>query len=194
LFTERTNNILFLLALGTVFWFSVCAIDSSALPERWSSTQTVAGEYEVSRDWKASKTGKASAHIGSKVDDPKGVASIRQEFRPFAYLKSRVRMEAWVKTALSSGSASLWLQVSGPRGGTVSLSDTGEYRITGHTDWTRHEIVVRIPQETRTITFGFAMTGKGEAWVDDFSFQVLGEDGGGNQEDWLQRPVNLGFE
>jgi hypothetical protein len=192
--TERTNNTLFLLLLGVALWSVLVTIKSSGLPEPWSWSQSITGEYEVQRDWVVFKTGNASVRISSKADDPKGYANLRQEFLPLPYLGRRVRMVAYTKTALSSGSAYLWLHVYGPNGATLSADDMGDKRITGVTDWTRHEMVMEVPKEALRIAFGFIFSGKGEAWVDDFNFQMDDEDAGATDTGWLQGPAHLGFE
>jgi hypothetical protein len=48
--------------------------------------------------------------------------------------------------------------------------------IKGASDWSRHEIVLDVPEDTVAIAFGAFVVGKGQAWVDDFRFEVVGND------------------
>ncbi|HMK36484.1 MAG TPA: hypothetical protein VK463_15530 [Desulfomonilaceae bacterium] len=187
-------NALFLTILGAVLFFVVWFIDAGKLPERWSASQSVPGEYEIRLDKDVFRTGKASVCIRSKTDNPKGFANFYQEFMAIKYRGRRVHMEAYVKTSISAGTAHLWLETYGPEGKRLSLDDMPERRMTGTTGWTKYDLVLDVPKEAQKIAFGFIFSGKGQAWIDDFSFQSVVGNIPVAAPDSLEGPVNLGFE
>jgi hypothetical protein len=194
LLSERTKDALFLTALGAALGLAVWIIDARRIPENWSATQSVPGEYEMTVDRKVFRSGRASVHVKSKADDPKGNASLQQEFMPVRCLGRRLRMEAFVKTSISSGAAYLWLEARGSEGKQPLSDKILGRRITGTTDWTRHEITVDVPRESQKIAFGFVLSGKGEVWIDDFRFQVFDGDVPVISPEFPEGPINLGFE
>ena len=48
--------------------------------------------------------------------------------------------------------------------------------IKGTSDWTRYEIVLDVPQNAAAIAFGIRLRGKGQVWLDDVQFAIVGPD------------------
>jgi hypothetical protein len=46
--------------------------------------------------------------------------------------------------------------------------------ITGTRDWKIYDIVLDVPEDVVNIYFGFTLTGTGQAWFDDFQFEIVG--------------------
>jgi hypothetical protein len=84
-------------------------------------------------------------------------------------------MSAHVKTEGIEKGAGLWLRVDGPDGTSV-IDNMQDRPIQGDTDWTRYEIVLDVPEDSVNIAFGILVEGTGQAWVDDFQFEVVGQD------------------
>jgi ankyrin repeat protein/beta-lactamase regulating signal transducer with metallopeptidase domain len=167
--------------------------------------------YEISFDTNEKHKGKASGHIRFIRDEPSKLGSLVQEFKADSFRGKRVRMSAWMKTR-DAKSARLWMRVDGSRG-ILSFDNMYNRPVVGTTDWKEYEVILDVPQETTRVAFGAFVAGKGQAWVDDFGFEVVGtEVPSTNMEDacgempWLWRryqsllpdppgkPVNLDFE
>ena len=43
-------------------------------------------------------------------------------------------------------------------------------------DWQREEVVLDVPVEGTTLTFGALLIGTGQVWADDFKLEVVGKD------------------
>jgi hypothetical protein len=104
-----------------------------------------------------------------------------QAFGANAYRGKRLRMTAFVKTSnvqskKTDGGAFLSLDISSEK--TLGLArDCMETRqIKGTTEWKQYAVVLDVPQEADIITFGCWLNGTGRAWVDDFHFEVVGND------------------
>jgi len=169
------------------------------------------GNYEISFDTNEKHKGKASGHIRFIGDEPSSFGSLVQEFKADSFRGKRVRMSAWMKTR-DAKSARLWMRVDGIRG-ILSFDNMYNRPVVGTTDWKEYEVILDVPQETTRVAFGAFVAGKGQAWVDDFEFEVVGtevpstniEDACGEMP-WLWRrlqsllpdppskPVNLDFE
>jgi hypothetical protein len=70
--------------------------------------------------------------------------------------------------------------------------------IKASTDWTKYDVVLDVPEQAEQISFGLLLTGRGETWVDDMKFEVVGKDvpttGASLTGKVPEAPTNLGFE
>ncbi|MDX1987323.1 MAG: hypothetical protein SFV17_11605 [Candidatus Obscuribacter sp.] len=125
-----------------------------------------------------------------------------QQMNCAEYIDKRLRMSLWVKTKDVTGWVAPWMRVDGKAGASSPLSFDNfcTRQITGTTDWTKHDIVLDVPAESVNIAFGVMLGGRGDAWIDDFSFEIVGKDvpisdcpcsRNSNERD---EPKNLNFE
>lgn len=130
--------------------------------------------YEMRLDKSTKHGGQASAHIKFMADKPEGFGTLMQSFKADVYRGQRLRMSAWMRTE-EADSAQLWLRLDGAKG-MGGFDNMGNRRVTGATDWKKYELTLDVPAETVGIAFGVLVLGKGQVWVDDFTFEVVGTD------------------
>jgi hypothetical protein len=179
------------LTIGTM------ALAVDPLPDGWMGGNTK--DYEVGVDRDVVKTGKAAATIKARTATPENFGTILQSFDATEYLGKRVRMSAFVKADKIKDWAGLWMRVDGEgkENRTLSFDNMQSRPIKGTLDWKNYEIVLDVPEASKSITFGILLSGAGQAWLDDFKFEVVSKDvpttgmsnGGGRTQ-----PVGLGFE
>jgi hypothetical protein len=103
------------------------------------------------------------------------VGNLYQSVSAAAYRGKTVRLRAWLRledAVDASDRAQLWLSVDragGKRGSSGNMDD----RPVQTDAWTEREIVVPIPGDATFIEFGVMSYGRGRAWVDDVSFEVI---------------------
>lgn len=171
MFTERTANILFLIALTAVTSVVAYRVAPESIPERWASQQSVPNEYEIRLDRRVFHSGKASLHMRSRLDSPKGLAKLSQRLSANEYRGTRLHMSAYLKTEVTWGSVRLWLQMIGQGGSILAFDDMREKPVTETTGWTRHDFILDVPQQAREIVFGVVLAGNGQVWADDFTIR-----------------------
>ena len=66
--------------------------------------------------------------------------------------------------------------------------------VRGTSEWKKYELTLDVPSEAVNIAFGAIVAGKGQAWVDDYSFEVVGNDVPLTIEAYPKQPANLNFE
>lgn len=167
------------------------------LPEGWIGGNI--GEYDIGVDRNTAKEGKSSGYIKSRTQTPKSFGTIVQTFSAEDYVAKRVRLSALVKAEKIEGWAGLWMRVDGQGQEEYALSfDNMQTRpIQGTADWKRYEIVLDIPEKSKTVTFGLLLEGSGQAWIDDVQFAVVTSDvpvTGQVRAALPKKPVGLGFE
>jgi len=183
-----------------VFAASVLVLPATAqrpLPEGWIPGNLE--HYEVGIDRNVFAAGEAAAYIKSTTPSPERFGTIMQSFSAENYLWKRVRMRAFVRANNVRGWAGLWMRVDGQGKENYALSfdNMQERPISGTVDWKRYEIVLDVPAESKTITFGILLEGIGKVWLDEFTFEVVTKDVPVTRRSRPRlppQPRNLGFE
>jgi hypothetical protein len=67
----------------------------------------------------------------------------------------------------------------------------------GTTDWQSYDIVLEVPSDATSISFGVLLTGPGSVWISNSSFEKVGSEVAvtvkSPQDDRPAAPVNLDF-
>ena len=149
-------------------------------------------DYEGGADTRIKHGGKASAFLASKVDKPAKHGVVMQSVRSDRYCAKRIRVSAWVRTENVAEAAGLWVRVTpADRDQTLSRAATSLH---GSADWQRSEVVLDVPAESLSILYGLYLRGRGKAWIDDMTWEVVDKSvplAGGSEP---LEPSNLDFE
>lgn len=169
----------------------------------WFS-ETRAGDFEIGIDSTEKHSGTKCAYIKSRVKNPKEFANLLQSFVPRDFLGKRVRMTAWIKSKITTGSAHCWARLDGEWSKTDAGIRSGSFDnmtdrpISGTTDWTQYSIVIDVPEESTDLWFGCMLSGTGQVWIDDVSFKAVSKDvpltGISSGVQSKRQPLNLNFE
>jgi hypothetical protein len=97
-----------------------------------------------------------------------------QAFRADNYRGKTVRLRAWVKldSVEPADSAQLWMRVD-LKEQTVGFFDNMDDRPVRSSEWKLEEIVGQVDKHAELINIGLISVGKGTAWVDSASFEVV---------------------
>jgi hypothetical protein len=154
-------------------------------------------DYEVGVDQAVAHSGQASGYIKSRHYQRAGFGTLMQMCQATSYRGQRVRMSAYAKASAVKTWAGLWMRVDGAEGKMLSFDNMMNRPIKGMSDWNRYEIVLDVPPDSLYLAFGVLLTGRGQVWVDDFAFEVVGSDvplTGDRDPIYQDQPSNLGFE
>ena len=66
--------------------------------------------------------------------------------------------------------------------------------IKGTTDWRRYDVVIDVAADATQIMIGLLLDGKGSLWLDEPSFEIVGQDVPLTALGMPRSPQNLGFE
>lgn len=142
----------------------------------WFKKGSRPDEYETGVDDNILYNGKRSAFIKSIIEPTTGFGTLMQSFKADAYRDKRMRFTAAVKTVDVSGWCGLWMRVDGSRGNeSLAFDNMQERAITGTTDRQTYEVVLDVPTEATSISFGILVHGSGHAWLSDVRFEEVDE-------------------
>lgn len=105
-----------------------------------------------------------------------GFVGAMQNFNADRYLGRRVRFSALVKTDKVEGWGGIWMRVDDRDKPNAALATMEDRPIKGSTDWTRQSVVLDAGSDANRISFGFTLTGKGQIWLADPQFEIVGLD------------------
>jgi hypothetical protein len=136
-------------------------------------------------------------------------ARLTQRFLADRYRGQRVRFSGYLKTNQVNGWTGLWMRIDTVNNVGWAFDDMEEHAVSGTTDWTRYEIVLDVPDDGAAIYLGAHLYGRGQVWLDDCQFEVVGDDVPATDGDRLRggrkrtytiprlmedEPVNMDFE
>ncbi|QVY61861.1 helix-turn-helix transcriptional regulator [Cytobacillus gottheilii] len=155
--------------------------------------------YEMGVDHKVFHQGKASGYLKSKtVLDDAQFATMMQQFKADRYIGKRIRLSCFIKTENVKSFASMWMRVDDHTSDMLQFDNMSNRPITGSTNWSRYSIVLDVPENSAVIAFGIILSGQGQVWADQFSFQEVDESVASTnleiQGQMQDEPVNLSFE
>lgn len=91
---------------------------------------------------------------------------------PANYIGKIITLEGYMKIEnVIDGFAGLLLRIDG-NGGSLAFDNMQNQNIAGTKDWQKYSITLNYPEEAENIYIAGILTGKGEAWFDDFVLTI----------------------
>lgn len=130
------------------------------------------GNYTLTIDT-LSNSGQKSGKITSNDKDQFGSIAFKI---PANYTGKTIELEGYMKIKnVENGFAGLLLRVDGT-GRSLAFDNMQNQNISGTKDWQKYSIKLPYPEQAEHIFIAGIMTGKGEAWFDDFVLSIDGKD------------------
>jgi hypothetical protein len=165
-------------------------------PTGWFLAGDNPTNYRTGVDRGDMRGGLPSAYLASLARS-NGFGTLMQSISAVNYAGKRVRLRGWLKSEDIGGWAGLWMRVDRGRE-TVAFDNMQDRGIKGAQPWSTYDVVLDVPVDATSISFGILLTGTGEVWMNDVSLEVVDmgtPTTGTNRGKTLpQRPVNLGFD
>lgn len=131
------------------------------------------GEYDLTIDSTTHSGTKSGKIIANELGNSFG--SIVYKI-PANYSGKTIKLEAYMKIKdVQNGFAGLMMRIDG-NGSSLAFDNMQSQSIMGTKDWQKYSITLNFPEEAQNIFIGGILSGKGEAWFDDFVVTVDGED------------------
>lgn len=158
--------------LGT--WFVLLAVPAmSEAPRGWIARGHHIANYAAGIDRTVAHSGKASASIRSVTRNPAGFRTLMQTVPADQFRGKRLRLSGFIKTR-EAEYAGLWMRVEGRPPVILAFDNMQARPLSGTTDWKPCDVVLDVPEGSRTVAFGLMLGGKGQVWVDDLRLEAVG--------------------
>lgn len=144
-------------------------------PTGWILAGSMPANYSTGVDRGTTRNGQPSAYLRSAAPVTGGFGTLMQSIGASEYAGKRVRLRAWVSPKDVADWAGLWMRVN--KGQAVVAFDNMQSRaIQGTQDWEAHDVVLDVPNDATSISFGILLSGTGAVWMNGLTFEAVGQD------------------
>jgi hypothetical protein len=166
-------------------------------PAGWSLTGSNPASYRTGVDRAAAYEGRPSAYLQSNAPAVDGFGTLMQTIDAGAYAGKRVRLRASLESQDVTNWAGMWMRVDKQKTA-VAFDNMQNRAITGTHPWNTYDVVLDVPQDATSISFGVLLTGIGKVWVNHVTLEPVGNEikvtaSEPTQKPLLKTPVNLNF-
>lgn len=174
------------------------------IPRGWQVTGETVANTQVGISQHLNYQDSKAAVIRSKpdaLDNSGGITTLMQVVEAESFKGAHLRLSAMLKAERCNDLITLWMRVDGPDGANRVLSFDNMIErehdgpLTGTTEWLEREIVLEVPDNAVSVSYGFFLRGSGAGYAAQFKVAKVGGDvavtssGSGR----LSQPVNLNF-
>lgn len=132
---------------------------------QWRLTGTRSAAYAAGMDYQVTREGQPSGFITATRPNADGLASVTQKQPAEPFRTKRIRFGAWVKVEDVSGWAALWMRIDGQARRVLAFDNMQDRPLAGTREWTWCEVVLDVPADATTISYGLLLHASGTAWV-----------------------------
>ena len=151
-------------------------IDPS-LPQPWFKNGQPPAAQECAAGVDAELEARGTPNLTVKCDaQHEGFVGVMQNFAATKYRGQRVRFSGLVKSENIDGYGGLWMRVDDIDKPGASFDNMNQRPIKGTTEWTPYAVVLDASDKAQGIFFGFLLNGKGQLWISNLRFEVVGTD------------------
>lgn len=144
-----------------------------AYSDQWSFKQDTLNSYELKQDKTSEFANQEVYSIKSVKSKVYGFGNIMKTITSDAYLGKTVKMTGYVKSQNVKDWAGLWMRVDYYDADVLAFDNMRNRGIKRTTDWNKYEVVVFVPQEATSISYGFLLQGIGQIWFKDVKVEVV---------------------
>ena len=108
--------------------------------------------------------------VKSKID---GFGTLMKTVQTDLYKGKTVKLSGFVKTEKVKSWAGLWMRVDYYKAQVLAFDNMQNRGIKGTTDWMKYEVVLFVPTESTSISYGTLLDGTGEIWFKDVNLEVV---------------------
>jgi hypothetical protein len=143
---------------------------------QWRLTGSHVNDYAAGMDYRMTREGRPSGFLASRNDDTDGLASVTQKQDAKPFRGKRIRFGAWVRVADVTGWSGLWMRIDDGAQRALGFDNMQDRPLTGTQDWKWCEVVLDVPNEAATISYGLLLQASGQAWANGLTFEEVKND------------------
>lgn len=150
-------------------------LDSIKNASEWYNRGSMPSSYEMgsenSPDFSNQNVLKIKS-VKSKID---GFGTLMKTIKSDLYKGKTVKMSAYVKSEKVKSWAGLWMRVDYYNASVLAFDNMEKRAIKGTKEWQKYEVVLFVPTEATSISYGILLDGTGRIWFKDVILEVVGD-------------------
>jgi hypothetical protein len=139
----------------------------------WISRGSKPGSYEMGLLKNATVNEQKVFTIRSIDKKIEGFGNLMQSSKPDLYLGKTVKMSGYVKSENVKSWAGLWMRIDYYNDKVLAFDNMQNRAIKGTTSWTKYEIVLYVPQDATSYSYGVLLDGTGQIWFKDVKLEIV---------------------
>lgn len=180
-------------AFSTVLSCTLSVMAEDSAPKGWSIQGSKSSAYEIKLDPGQKSEHGNSISLQSKGESD-GMGTLMQVISADDFKGKRVRFSGYIKGMGVKSWAGLWMRINKVDGAVSAFDNMEKRAFRGDGDWKKYEVVLDIPNDSSTISFGALLSGSGHVWVGGLDFQIVDETvpvTAKSKPDLNRKPANL---
>ncbi len=139
----------------------------------WFYWQPESANYEMSLDNNPESNNQNVFTIKSVKSKIERFGTLMKTIKPDLYLGKTVKMSCYVKNENVKSWAGLWMRVDYYTAGVLAFDNMENRPIKGTANWTKYEIVLFVPKEATSISYGVLLDKTGQVWFKNVTLEVV---------------------
>ncbi|MDG2433607.1 hypothetical protein [Flavobacterium sp.] len=161
-------SILFLVA-------AVAKLSAQKVPysDQWAFRQDNSNSYELKQDKAYDASNQEVYSIKSLKPKISGFGNIMKSMASDEYKGKTVKMTGYIKSENVKSWAGLWMRVDYYSTDVLAFDNMRNRGIKRTKDWEKYEVVLFVPQEATSISYGVLLDGTGQIWFKDVQLEIV---------------------
>ena len=170
---QKIILVIVLLLVSLMTKLNAQELDSVKDPLDWTYKQTVKESYEMGPDTTPEFNNQNVYSIKSVKNKIDGFGNIMKTVKADLYLGKTVKMTGYIKSEKVKSWAGLWMRVDYYNAKVLAFDNMQNRAVEGTTDWKKYEIVLFVPKEATSISYGVLLDETGQIWFKDVTLEVV---------------------
>jgi len=139
----------------------------------WTYWQPESAKYEMNLEKNPESIDQNIFTIKSVQSKISGFGSLGKHTQTDLYSGKTVKMSGYVKSEDVKSWAGLWMRVDYYDVRVLAFDNMQKRPIKGSADWTKYEVVLFVPTEATSISYGVLLDGTGQIWFKDVKLEIV---------------------
>lgn len=150
--------------------------DSIVEPTEWMVRGNDGNRYLMGKLIDSNSNGKNIHTIKSVKEKTNGFGNLMKAIKSDEYLGKTIKMSCNVKSENVKKWAGLWMRVDYYDTNVLAFDNMQPRAIRGTSDWTNYEIVLFVPNDATSLSYGVLLNETGQIWFDDVILEVVSDE------------------
>lgn len=165
-----TQSLKMLLGMSVLMCFSSVAAVSDPFTG-WGKAGYNTDQYQTGFLEKLKDSGRQLGFIKSLDPSKRGFGTLMRTAGIEQFKGKRIELVSYIKTS-NAKSAGAWFRVNGEKT-TLAFDNMSDRRIHGTKDWQKVSLVLDIPVEAVSVSYGILLEGDGKVWFEQPTFGLV---------------------
>lgn len=139
----------------------------------WTYWQAEPAKYEMNLEKNLESSDQNIFTIKSVQSKINGFGTLVKNTKSDLYKGKTVKMSGYVKSENVKSWAGLWMRVDYYNAGVLAFDNMQKRAIKGTKEWKKYEVVLFVPAEATSISYGALLDGTGQIWFKDVMLEVV---------------------